>query len=171
MSENTIDLVPLVQPILEVTGLVIAGMIVRYVPKILLLVEQYLHLKFTDQQNAVFLQEVQTAAGVVETKLDQGVLNISHVDINNPEMRAAASEIIKSIPGIVDKLGYTAKEVATAIVGAVDTAPRAAPTTTINNNGVATQQPTTTVQITPNSSGTSISVSSSDQTSQAVTQV
>src|ERR1700722_16485587 len=86
-SATLVDLSAIVQPILAVIGATIAGLFAIYAPKALAAFEKRTGVQLTDQQRAVVLGAVKTAAGVVETKLDQGVMQVAHVDVSNPQIR------------------------------------------------------------------------------------
>ena len=121
-----LDLQVIVQPILGVIGLIIAGLIASYVPRALSAFETRTGIQLTDQQHAMVLSAVKTAAGIVETKLDQGVLQVAHVNINNDTIREQAQAVINSVPDEAASLGITQETVARMIVGAADTSPHSA---------------------------------------------
>ena len=125
---NTVDINVIVQPVLAVIGAVIASLLAIYVPKILMVLQARIGLQLTDQQRATVLGAVQTAAGIVETKLDQKALAVSQVTISDPAMRAEAQQVITAVPTAAAALGMTVDNVSRMIVGAVDTGSRAVPT-------------------------------------------
>jgi hypothetical protein len=120
-NASTLDLSVIVQPILAVTGAVIASLLAIYVPKALAAFQARTNIQLTDQQRATVLGAVRTAAGVIETSLDQGVLRVAHVDIANPTVRAEAAAAINAVPVAAAALNMTVDGVARMIVGAVDT--------------------------------------------------
>jgi hypothetical protein len=117
-----VDLSPIVQPILAVTGAVIAGLLALYVPKALAAFQTYTGIQLTDQQRAVILGAVQTAAGNLETQLDQGALKVAHINVSNATVRSEAVAAINAVPDAMAALNMTTDGVARMIVGAVDTA-------------------------------------------------
>lgn len=136
-----LDLTPVVQPILAALGMVMTGMFAVYVPKAIDAFTKRTGVIVTEQQRATVLGAVQTAAGVLETKLDQGALSVAHINVSNPSVLAQASAAIAAVPQAAAALGMTTDGVARMIVGAVDTAPRAAVAVPV----VATTQPVATV--------------------------
>lgn len=121
---STLDLSPIVQPTLAVIGLVLAGLFAAYVPKLLAAFQARTGIMLSAQQSAAILGFVQTSAGVIETKLDQGALQIAHVNVGNPTILAEAQSIIAAAPVAAAGLGMTEAGVAKMIVGAVDTGAR-----------------------------------------------
>jgi len=98
-----------------------------YVPKIVDAFVTQTHLHLTDQQRATVIGAVQTAAGNLETKIDQGVMSVSQVHIADPTVGAQAQAAINAVPNAMAALGMTPDSVARMIVGATDTTPRVAP--------------------------------------------
>lgn len=121
-NAGALDLTPIVQPILAVIGAVIAGLLAIYVPRALTLLQARTKIELTDQQRATVLGAVQTAAGMIETRLDQGVLQVARIDIANPTVRAEAAAAISAVPLAAAALTMTVDGVARMIVGAIDTA-------------------------------------------------
>ncbi len=121
-SARSLDLSPIVQPILAVIGAVIAGLLAIYLPRALAVLQARTKIQLTDQQRATILGAVRTAAGMIETRLDQGAMNVAHVDIANPAIRAEAAAAINAAPHAAAALNMTVDGVARMIVGAIDTA-------------------------------------------------
>lgn len=119
-----LDLTPIVQPILAVLGVVSTGLLAIYVPRALTAFQTRTGIMLTDQQRAAVLGAVQTAAGVLETRMDQGTLQAAHITVANPVVLAQAQAAINAVPRAAAALGMTTDGVARMIVGAVDTAPR-----------------------------------------------
>jgi hypothetical protein len=118
---STLDLSPIVQPILAVIGAVITGLLAIYVPKALAAFQARTGIMLTAQQSAAILGFVQTSKGIVETKLDQGALQVAHVNVSNPTILAEAQSILAAAPVAAAGLGMTEAGVPKMIVGAVDT--------------------------------------------------
>jgi hypothetical protein len=119
---NTVDLTPITQPILTILGTVVTGLLVIYVPKALDAFQKWAGVQLTEQQRQTILGAVQTAAGKIETKLDQGVLQVSQVHVDNPTVRDEAQAAINAVPVAAAALGMTVDGVSRMIVGAADTA-------------------------------------------------
>jgi len=117
----TLNLTAIVQPILAVIGAVIAGLLAIYVPRFLTAIQARTKIQMTDQQRAAVLGAVQTAAGMIETTLDQGAIRLAHIDIANPAVRAEAANAINAVPIAAAALNMTVDGVARMIVGAIDT--------------------------------------------------
>jgi hypothetical protein len=116
-----IDLTPVVQPLLAVAGAVIATELAIYVPKAVAAFEARTGIQLTDQQRATVIGAVNTAAGTLETKLDQGVLSVAHINVGNASVQAEAQAAINAVPQAMAALQMTPDSVARMIVGKVDT--------------------------------------------------
>src|ERR1019366_10043242 len=116
-----LDLTPSVQPILAVIGAVIAGEIAIWVPKAIAAFSARTGIILTAQQKDTVRGAVQTAAGMIETKLDQGALNHARVNVGDDAVRAEAAAAISAVPVAAAALGMTVDGVSRMIVGAVDT--------------------------------------------------
>jgi hypothetical protein len=121
-SAGAIDLSTIVQPLLAVIGAVISGLLAIYVPRALAAFQERTGIQLTDQQRATVLGAVRTAAGVIETNLDKGVMRVDHVEVANPIVRAEAVAAINAVPVAAAALNMTVDGVARMIVGAADTA-------------------------------------------------
>lgn len=99
------------------------------IPWALLAYQKRTGVALTDQQRAAVLGAVKTAAGTIETKLDQGLLAAVHVDVGNEQVRREAAAAIAAVPNAAAALGMTPDGVARMIVGAVDTAAHGLPLT------------------------------------------
>ena len=120
-SAGILDVSAIVQPIFAVIGTVIAGLLAIYVPKILAVLQARIRIQLTDQQRATVLGAVQTAAGMIETALDQGAMRVAHVNIANPAVRAEAAAALNAVPVAAAALNMSVDGVARMIVGAIDT--------------------------------------------------
>lgn len=126
-----LSLIPIVQPIIATAGVVvITGLLGIYVPKALAAFQARTGIMLTDQQRATVLDAVQTGAGLLETDLDKGALQVAHININNPAILAQASSVIAAVPVAASALGMTTDSVARMLVGAVDTGAHGAPVVT-----------------------------------------
>jgi len=124
---TTIDLSPIITPILQVIGLVIAGVIAAYVPKAIAAFMARTGVQMTAQQQATVLGAAQTAAGRIETLLDQRALAVAEVKTDNPTVVQLAQEAVAAVPLAAAALGVTPEGIARIIVGKVDTLARVAP--------------------------------------------
>ena len=116
-----IDFTPLVQPIAECFDLVIGAALTFLAHKAIAAFQRRTGIILTAQQVTTVQDFVKTSAGVIESKLDQGALQIEHVNISNPTIRAEAQSILIAAPIASAALGMTPDRVAKMIVGAVDT--------------------------------------------------
>ena len=115
------DLGVIMQPIFGAIGTVIAAILAIYVPKALAAFQAQTRIQLTDQQRATVLGAVRTAAGMIETTLDQGAMRVAHVNIANPAVRAEATNAINAVPVAAAALNVTVNGMARMIVGAIDT--------------------------------------------------
>lgn len=116
-----VDLSAITQPVLAAIGATIAGLIAVYVPKAIAAFERRTGIVFTENQRKTYLDAVQTGAGVLETKLDQGILKASHINVTNDAIRTEAEAVIKAAPTVATSLNLTVDGVARELVGAVNT--------------------------------------------------
>jgi ABC-type uncharacterized transport system YnjBCD ATPase subunit len=123
---STLDLTPIVQPILEIAGTVATGLIAVYVPKLVTAFSTRTGIQLTEQQRQTVLGSVQTAAGEIETMLDQDALQIAHINVANSTVLAKAQAAVDAVPAAAAALGVTPAGMARMIVGAVDTGSRTA---------------------------------------------
>lgn len=121
-ASTSLDLSPIVQPILAVIGATITGLLAIYVPKGIAAFQARTGIQLTDQQRAVILGAVQTAAGNLETQLDQGAIKVAHINISNATVRSEAVAAISAVPTAMAALNMTTDGVARMIIGKVDTA-------------------------------------------------
>jgi len=126
-ASNTLEVTGIVQALLETAALVIAGLIARFVPRLIDILEQRTGLMLTAQQQQTVLHGVQTAAGIIETEIDQGLMQVSHVRIDDQAVLAQARQVIQAVPMAASAMGVTEAGVARMIVGAVDTGSRVTP--------------------------------------------
>ena len=119
-----LSLVPIVQPVLAVAGTVIAGVLAIYIPLGLSAFTRRTGIILTDQQRATVIGAVNTAKGMLETDIDNGVISAAHINVSNPVVLAQALSVINAVPTAATALGVTPDSVARMIVGAVDTTPR-----------------------------------------------
>lgn len=119
-----LSLSTLVTPAFQVVVAVTTALIARYVPQGIAAFEARTGIMLTDQQTAAAQALISTSAGVLETKLDQGLLSVAHININNPAVLAEAQSIMLDAAPVASALGLTVDGVAKSIVAAVDTGSR-----------------------------------------------
>lgn len=117
----TIDLTPLVQPIVALAGAVIAGLAAIYVPKAIAAFQARTGIVLTENQRQTVIDAVKTGAGLLETALDKGAIKVEHIDVGSAEVRDQAQRVVNAVPAAAGALGLTVPDVARMIVGAVDT--------------------------------------------------
>ena len=121
---TTIDLQPVLQPVLDVAGLLIMGGLAHYGPRAIKAFETYTGIQLSDQQQAKLMAAVNTAAGVIETRIDQQALSVAHVTVANDAVANEAKAIMLALPELAADLGLTEDGVAKMIVAKVDTGSR-----------------------------------------------
>jgi len=119
---STIDLSPILTPIIQIVGIVVGLLVTAYVPIALAAFQKRTGIQLTDQQRATVLGAVQTAAGTLETKLDQGVVKVAQINVGDSAVAEQAQKAINAVPDAMKALGMTQDSVARIIVGKVDTA-------------------------------------------------
>lgn len=120
----SVDLTPVLQPLLDIAGIVVSGLALVYVPRAIAAFQARTGIQLTQQQQATVLHAVQTGAGAIETKLDQGLMQVAHVNVGNADVQAEAQAAINAVPVAAAALGVTTQGIARMIVGAVDTGSR-----------------------------------------------
>ena len=118
------DWAPIAQAIIGAVGIVITTLAGIYVPKVLAAMERRTHIALTDQERAAIQSAVVTAAGLVQNKLDTGVLRPKDITPGNAVVMAETDRALASVPGAVAAQG-TSLETASAMVAArVDIVPK-----------------------------------------------
>jgi hypothetical protein len=121
-----ISLTPIVQPIIATAGAVITGLLAYYVPKAIAAFEARTGIVLSAQQQDTIRGAVKTAAGQIETLIDQQTMRVLDVHTKNPTVIALANAALHAVPDAMNALGMTQDSVAKMIVGAVDTGSRVA---------------------------------------------
>lgn len=78
----------------------------------------------TDQQKASVKGSAETAAGIIQTKLDQGLMKLADVKTDDAQVRSEAQAAIDRVPDSATALKTTPEAMAAIIVGRVDTTPK-----------------------------------------------
>jgi len=125
------DFQPLIQAAFALSGTVLAALIAIYVPiyvpKAIAAFEKRTGIQLSDQQRAAVQDAVATEAGIVETKLQQGTLQLAQVTPTNPAMLEHAQAVLARVPDSANGQGTTAAAIAAMIVGKADTTPKPTP--------------------------------------------
>jgi hypothetical protein len=124
---STVDLTPIIQPILTAAGVVVTGVLAIYVPKAIAAFQARTGIMLTDQQRATVTGAINTGAGILETDLDKGAISVAHINVTSDAVATQARAVINAVPTAAAALGMTPESVARIIVGAVDTAAHPGP--------------------------------------------
>ena len=111
------DWAPIAQAIIGAVGIVITTLAGIYVPKVLAAMERRTHIALTDQERAAIQSAITTAAGLVQNKLDTGVLRPRDITPGNAVVMAETDRALASVPNAVAAQG-TSLETASAMVAA-----------------------------------------------------
>jgi hypothetical protein len=107
-----------------IVGLVIAGIAAIYVPKAIAAFTARTGVQVTDQQRAAVYAAVKTATGIIQTRLDQGLLKVSDIHEANPDITSEATAALRSVPDAAQAQGTSFNTVVRKIVAGVDTSPK-----------------------------------------------
>lgn len=119
---GSVDLTTIIQAFEGVLATVITGLIITYVPKALAAFQAHTGVVLTENQRQTFLDATKTAAGILETRLDQGLMSIEHINITNAAVAAQAQAVINAVPRAAAALGMTQAATTRILIGMVDTA-------------------------------------------------
>lgn len=81
-------------------------------------------VQLTDQQRAAVSGALTTAAGLLETLIDQGSLRVSDITPDNREIMVAARTALARVPDAAAKVGISPFTAAAIVVARVNTSPR-----------------------------------------------
>lgn len=96
-----------------VTGIVVPWAIMAY--------QRRTNVQITDQRRAAIMGAFTTAAGIIQTKLDQGLLKVSDITASNPTIMAESTAALERVPVAAAAEKTTPYAGAAIIVGRVDT--------------------------------------------------
>jgi len=116
------DFLPIIQALIAGAALAITALIGVLVPKAIAAFEARTHIALTDQQREAVRGAALTQAGIIETQLQQGLIKLSEVRLNSPEMMQAATSALARVPDSAKAVGISVPAMAAIIVGAADTA-------------------------------------------------
>lgn len=125
---TAVDLSPILNPLLQVIGGVLALVLPALAGWALVIFQQRTGITLTDQQRSVVLGAVATSSGILITKLAKGVKPLETIHVSDPEVAAEANRIIAAVPAAVTALGVSPETLATMIVGKVGESIAADPT-------------------------------------------
>jgi hypothetical protein len=107
-----------------IVGVVVTYLVAVYVPRGIAAVEARTGVQVTDQQRAAIYAAINTAAGVLQTKLDTGALLRSEIAPNSPAVTAEAMKARASVPDAVVAQNTSLETISRKIVATVDTSPK-----------------------------------------------
>jgi hypothetical protein len=108
-------------PLIQAGGLIVTTVVV---PWAIVAYQKRTGIALTDQQRAAVQAALTTAAGIIETKIDQGSLSVADLTPAHPAVVAAAWAAIDRVPDSAAAQGLTAQAAAEIVVGKVRTGPR-----------------------------------------------
>lgn len=124
---SSVDWQSLLNTLLVALGAVLVGMIKVYVPRVIDIVEQWVKIKLTDQEREAIVGAAVTGAGILQTKIDQGLLKVKDVHPDNPIVQDAAKAAVDRVPDSAASQGTSVDVMANILVGKVDTSPKVVP--------------------------------------------
>jgi hypothetical protein len=120
----------LLQVVGIIFGTVATALIGVYLPRAISAFETKTKVELSADQKATIIGAAMTAKGIIETKLDQGVMHLSQISTTNPEVVAQAQAAIARVPDTAAAAKKSVSSMAETIVGLIDTSvPRGAPLT------------------------------------------
>lgn len=119
------DWQPIIQAIIALIAAVFTGLIGIYVPRAIAAFEKRTGVAVTDQERAAIQGAITTAAGILQTKLDQGVIKIADITPSSAAVVGEANKALDRVPTSAANQGTTPAVAAAMIVARVDTSPRA----------------------------------------------
>jgi hypothetical protein len=115
------DWTPIVNAIIAGIGLVLTYLFATYVPRFITATETRTGIQLTDQQRSAVQGAAWTVKGILETKLDQGVLHVADITVENPKVLEQAQAAIARVSDSARAQGTTAEALAAIAVGLTDT--------------------------------------------------
>lgn len=105
-----------------IASTIITGLAAIYIPKLCNAFAARTGVQISEQQRQVVLGAIQTAAGTLETDLDNRVLQRTSISPLHPAVRAQAQAVMEAVPDAAGALGMTMAGLSRMIVGRTDTA-------------------------------------------------
>lgn len=84
-------------------------------------------VQVTDQERAAVQGALTTAAGIIQTQLDQGVLKVADIHPLHPRIEDEAAAALDRVPDSAKAQGITVASAAAIVVARVDTTPKPTP--------------------------------------------
>lgn len=128
MNSTAVDLAPLVQPLVNVLGLVILGLAGVLATKAVSVLNARFHLQLSAQQAQTIHDAADTAAGVLTHAIYSGAMSVQDVHISNPVVYDMAQTAMKAVPQAIAATGVSQADLAHIIVGRVGAMISADPT-------------------------------------------
>lgn len=98
MTVAVADFAPAIQAVAAGIAVVLTTLIGILVPKAITAFETRTGIQLTDQQQSQVMAAAQTAAGLLETKMDQGALKLEDVSPAHPAVMLAAMTALSRLP-------------------------------------------------------------------------
>lgn len=114
---------PVIQAIIAGIALVLTTLIGIYVPRAIAAFEKRTGVQVTDQERTAIYSALKTATGLIQTKLDTGVLKATDITPENRTVVAVVKEALDRVPDAVKAQGTTLATAAAIAVAPVDTKP------------------------------------------------
>jgi hypothetical protein len=137
-----LNLAPVLGPVVQLATIVVAGVAPLLANKAIAAFEKRTGIHLNQAQVQAVHDAADTAAGVVQTMLARGELQLDHLHVDNPQIAALAATALNAVPAASDAVGVTVPDVAHMILGRVGKLLSADPT-------VQTVPATTTVVAVP----------------------
>lgn len=117
----------IIQGVFALVATVATALIGIFVPRAITAFETRTGIQLTDQQIAQVTAAAQTAAGILQTKLDQGRIGMADVTLSNAAVVLEAQAAVARVPHAAAALDKTVSSMAETIVGLVNTTPKPPP--------------------------------------------
>lgn len=122
MQSTSVDLAPLINPILVALGIAVSTLITAVAGWAVNELRKRNIIALTDQQRSQVMGAVQTSAGIMIADLARGATPLERVNISSQQVRDLAQRAVTAIPVAADALGLTPDKAAQMIVGVVGNA-------------------------------------------------
>lgn len=124
---SSVDWQSILNTLLVILGGVLVSMIKIYVPRVIDIVEQWVKIKLTDQERAAIVGAAVTGAGILQTKIDQGILKVKDIQPDNKVVQEVAKATLSRVADSAESQGTGVEAMAAILVGKVDTSPKVVP--------------------------------------------
>jgi hypothetical protein len=115
---------PIVQAVIAAIAMAFTTLAGIYIPKVLAAVERQTHIALTDQERAAIQSAVTTAAGLIQNKLDQGVLRPRDITPGNLAVVDETIRALATVPNAAAAQGTTLETASAMVASRVDIAPK-----------------------------------------------